>query len=290
MAVTTTGGMTQSEYGLWRDLLRRHYGLDFPENRAIFLARRLGERMGQVGVRSFAEYYHKVTAELRGGGPSRELDAALEQVLNHQSEFFRHNASYDALAQKILPEIMAIRRAQGSHSVSIWSAGCSAGQEPYSLAMITQEIPVPRDRPVRFEILATDVGKAILARAAEATYADREIGHLPDAFKRRYMTPTGVGTALRYKVSDEIRQKVKFAYLNLAEPGEYPVLSQDVIFCQNVLIYFDADDRRRVVERLCRRLRPGGSLFLGPAEYVGVDIPGFRPVALDGIFILQRSS
>jgi chemotaxis protein methyltransferase CheR len=192
---------------------------------------------------------------------AREVVAALT---THTTEFFRESAHFSLLT-KLTPELLARAQREGGRDVRVWSAACSSGQELYSLAMTLSEA-APDTFPAGFKLLGTDVDLDVLERAAAGSYSENEMASVPPLYRQKYFREQRHAGGRSWQTKDAIAEVVRFAPLNLAEtayPFRFPF---DVIFCRNVLIYFERGAAVAIVERLVRQLRPGGYLFLGHSE------------------------
>jgi chemotaxis methyl-accepting protein methylase len=209
------------------------------------------------------------------------------------------------LAKQVLPEIRDRKLESGEQSINIWSAGCAGGQEIYSLAMQlaecgfirpdhTTNAPAtnavanavsPGDVNWQVQLLATDLDQQILQQTVTGSYRPFELRGLDDRYRLRYFDATTDDT---FQVKQSPRQRMKTDQFDLLTSHGSNLPSQDVIFCQNVLIYFRQEDRIRAVDRLCERLNPGGFLFLGPAELLGHRPPGTQFVSLKDCLVYQR--
>lgn len=299
----TQPDMLTLELDLWQDLIRQRCGLHFSESRLRFLRQSLWERMCAHDMRSYQEYYEYVTVHPDG---RREWKALLDLLLNHETGFFRHLPSFEALRGHVLPGLL--RDDHREETITMWSAGCSMGQEPYSLAMAflehTTACFLPRglrgaretSLPWRVKVTGSDISPRALEKARHGRYKPHEIRTLPAQYRQQYFTELSEGHNLLYQVIPQVQALVDFTYVNLHDLGSFPPFPLpgkrsggfDVIFCQNVLIYFQREQRVAVVERLCQYLRPGGYLFLGPAEVVGLQLPGVRAVRIVDALIYQR--
>ncbi len=282
------------ESEIWQEFILQRCGLYFTENRLGFLRRRLWERMRARQVWSYSDYYRYVAFNPAGEEEWLEL---LNLLLNHETGFLRHPPSFDALTGYALPRLMQEKERRGVDVITMWSAGCSMGQEAYSLAMAFLETAalLPSNGGERkawqVKITGSDLSQLALDKARRGQYKPHEMRYLSDHYRERYMTLAKGGREGQsvYRVADPVRALVRFGFLNLRDPDSYRVSAQDVIFCQNVLIYFKPDSRLDIVRRLCQRLNRGGYLFLAPAEVVGLKLPGIRPVRLKDVLIYQRS-
>ena len=187
-------------------------------------------------------------------------------MLNGETSFFRHPAWFERFQETL---------AECPSQTAVWSAGCSGGQEAYSLAMAARQAAGAAERVVR--VLGTDISRRQLAKAAAGAYSEAELRECPAAMRARHFVPAPDGRG--WVVCPEVARQVRFDHANLLDPATYPALSPDVIFCRNVLLYFRPDVRLRCLERLRNCLRPGGWLFLGPADALGVGrLPGLTRV------------
>ncbi len=268
--------MSPLEQALWRDFLGRHCGQSFADDRLRRLLPGLWARVQARGLSSYNDYYHHVAFSPEGGD---ERAVLVESVLNKDTSFFRHAASFRALAEEVLP-----RALETKGSVALWSAGCSTGQEAYSLAMAALET----GGAGRAAVTATDLSEAALARARRGRYRPHEVRSLPAHLRAKYLTSSEDRGRVVHEVAGEVRALVNFRPFRLERPDSYGVAGQDVIFCQNVLIYFRPECRAEIVARLCERLAPGGHLFLGPADALGLRPPGAEPVRLGDAAAFRR--
>jgi len=210
------------------------------------------------------------------------LTASADRCVNRETLFFRHMASYAALSDELLPVIGAQRVRQGENRIALWSAGCSSGEEPYSMAIAAKEAPPPGC--FQFDVLGSDLSGEALAMARRAVYGPRSVAEMPETFRRRYLVCHESG----YEVNAAIRAMVRFEQCNLSDPSTYPAAPQDVIFCQNVFIYFREAMRVQVAAGFARCLRPGGFLVPAPGDLIGLTLPGLKWLRLRNTMVLQR--
>ena len=249
------------EFRRLRALVYESCGIRLRAGKEELVRARLGRRLAATGARSFGAYLDRVVADAERGAPG-ELSALVDALTTNQTAFFREPAHFEYLRTVLLPVL-----ARGTRPVRVWSAGCASGEEAYSLAMVLRE-ELPAARLADARILATDISARSVDLARAGTYAPRALAAVPPALRRRYFArPTGEGPE-RAVVRPELRALVRVARLNLI--GEWPMQGPfDAIFCRNVMIYFDAAVRQRLVERFARLLAPGGHLFVGHAESLG---------------------
>ncbi|WP_298038193.1 CheR family methyltransferase [uncultured Desulfuromonas sp.] len=248
------------EFGRFQDYLILHSGLHFDRRNSKILERGLMRRMRAVGARDYRDYfaYLETYAESR-----QELKKLLGLLTIGETYFFRYLAHFKALAGRILPEI--IQRKRSERTLRIWTAGCSTGEEPYSIAMLLLEMfPLLADWQV--SILATDINQRSMRCARDGVYGERSLRVTEPLFRDRYFQRHGSS----YVLDPRVRDMVDFGYFNL-QTGDFPSPENgtsdiDIIFCRNVMIYFRLATTRHIVEKFSRCLRPGGYLFLGHAE------------------------
>jgi chemotaxis protein methyltransferase CheR len=268
--------LSASEFERVRGLLGTSAGLVFDECRRDSLAYSLGERMSARGIASVSDYLALVTA--RGD----ELQALLNEVTIQETHFFRNPPQFRALRTHVLPQLIRRAAANGKR-LRIWSAGCSTGEEPYSIAMLVRELlPVLDGWDVR--IVATDVSTRALAAAAEARYGRRALVAAPPEDVERWFVREGES----YVVRPEVRSLVEFRHHNLVtEPVPFaePI---DLLLCRNVTIYFSRDTTRRLMTSFHEALGDGGYLFLGHSETLWQVNDRFRLVTLGDAFVYRR--
>ena len=213
----------------------------------------------------------------------------LDLLLNNESSFFRHTPSYEALQQHVLPALIQEKERQGVKHMAMWSAGCANGQEAYSLAMAFHEVAgVAEAGAWQMKVWGSDISQKSLRKAKNGRYKPFDVRTMPELMRRKYMNVTGNGRDAIYEITPSVKKSVTFAELNFTDPDNYWITAQDVIFCQNVLIYFQLAQRIQIVEQLCHRLAPGGYLFLAPAEVVGLKLAGIQPLRLEESLIYQK--
>lgn len=273
--------LSPRERSLWADLISQRCGLSFADSRAGVLARSLWQRTRERGMPSFTAYYHLLAHE----GEQTEWSELFDLLTNNDTAFFRHPPSFDALTRHLLPRLVQDRSQSGERDVLVWSAGCSTGQEAYSLAacfLLCQEAI-----DWRFRVVGSDLSRKALARARLGRYRPFEMRGLEGARWGRFFRPVRHAGADYYEAADELKAVVSFAAGNLCEPRTWQLPAQDVVFCQNVLIYFRPADREPILRHLVDRLRPGGYLVLSPAESMGLTLPGTFRMPFDAA-VYQR--
>jgi chemotaxis protein methyltransferase CheR len=248
------------EFQLFQALVLRESGIHLGDKNRAMLVSRLWKRLRALELNSFSAYYRKVKAD------PQELVLMLDCICTNETHFFREPAAFECLRERVFPEWMAQADAnKRNRTLRVWSAACSTGEEPYSLAMtLLSEFPVSSGWTV--EVLGTDLSTKVLTRASKAIWPAEKIANVPLDYQRKFLLKGFGPEKGKIKAADELRQVVRFQRLNLTQEP-YPVAGLfDLILCRNVLIYFEWETKIKVVDRLGRFLTPNGYLFLGHAE------------------------
>lgn len=255
--------MSPEEFRAFQNLLRDHAGVVIEDAGATRLERRLGERRLATGARDFADYFFKVSR--RDAKGREELQRMLEACVTHETYFFREPRQLMALEREVLPALaLELEKRGGPRRLRAWSAGCSTGEEAYTLAMLLLRSPFLHG--FALEVLGTDLSQAALARARAGVYGSGSFRGTDTGPVSRYFLPKA-GAANQQQVSPEVKKVVTFGVLNLWDPSQAGMVARmDLIMCRNVLIYFDRPGKLRVLGHLHDALRPGGWLLLGHSE------------------------
>lgn len=268
-------------------------GLVFDASRRPGLSTVVADRFAATGLRNVPDYLTLIDDGTDAGRAERQ--ALLDGVTIQETHFYRNGAQMDALRTTLLPELLA-RASDESRDLRVWSAGCSTGEEPYTLSMLVHEVAEARQLDVRARILGTDVSQAALDVAVDATYAGRTIELAEDGALERWFDAVPAAQSLpgpspTYRVSDRVRDYVRFSRHNLVTDD--PPLSTgeaDLIVCRNVTIYFARETTRELVERFHRALRPGGYLMLGHAETLWQVSDAFSLVPVGEAFVYRKDA
>jgi chemotaxis protein methyltransferase CheR len=244
-----------------RDLIYRISGIYQPEEKLYLLVSRCARRMEAVKAKSPSEYLEHLTTR---GNRDAELRMLLNEITIGETYMFRHPPQLEALRTVILPQIMQAKSAMGFRRLRFWSAGCSTGEEPYTLAMFLLEQSEKMLAGWTFDILATDLNDDSLATAKAGIYGDYALRNVIEPLRKKYFK---VHDEKRLQAGDVLKAQIRFDRVNLSDNSKMVFLKgMDVIFCCNVLIYFDLASKKRVVQHFYSNLLPGGYLFLGHAE------------------------
>ncbi|MFT3965348.1 MAG: protein-glutamate O-methyltransferase CheR [Sphingobium sp.] len=259
-------GISRRHFKALAALIYEEAGIKMPPSKLTMLEGRLRRRMRATGMASLDAYCAHVLSD---SATPEERVHLINAVTTNKTDFFREPKHFDYLSGAILP---AYAR-EGRRRIRCWSAACSTGAEPYTLAMVLEDFAQQHGGP-DYDILATDLDTDVLATAVKGIYPDEMLAPVPRDMRRRHVLVPRDEARRDVRISPVLRQKVGFGRLNLMD-ARYPIGEPvDMIFCRNVLIYFDKPTQRAVVSRLCENLRRGGHLFLGHSESVtGFDLP-----------------
>ncbi|BBP80782.1 methyltransferase PilK [Pseudomonas sp. Pc102] len=246
-ALKPLADMTPAQFHDWQSLLEERTGVVINEQRRSFLQTNLTARMRELGMDDYSSYYRQVTDGPRG---AVEWSTLLDRLTVQETRFFRHRPSFD-----LLDAYLRERVAAGlENPLALWSVGCSSGEEPYSLAIAAAEALQGSDRPEFFGVTGTDISLSALNKARQGVFAARRLEQLDADQAERYFQVMDDG---RLKVVESLAARVCCARLNVLELAKAPMSGMDVIFCQNLLIYFRRWRRREILNRLAERLAPG---------------------------------
>jgi chemotaxis protein methyltransferase CheR len=246
-----------------RDLIYRVSGIYQSEQKLYLLTASCGRRMSALGVGNPSEYFERLSARITGDA---ELRLLLNEITIGETYMFRHPTQLDALHDVVLPRVMKSKSAIGLKRIRIWSAGCSTGEEPYTLAMFLLE-EFEKEKQFAgwsFDILATDLNSNSLDAARAGVYGDYALRNVSEALRRKYFKQVADN---KLEANQLLKSQIRFDRVNLSDDSKMVFFKGlDVIFCCNVLIYFDLASKRRVVQHFYSNLLPGGYFFLGHAE------------------------
>jgi len=245
------------EFRLLRDLISGYCGLYFEESSLYFLERRLQNRLEEEQLTSFLDYYYLL---LYGQEKEEELGKVVDVLTTNETYFFREANQLKTFSEEIVPEV--IERKKERRTLRIWSAGCSTGEEPYTLAMIALEHRELQGWNI--EIFASDISQRVLQTARKGVYGKSSFRSTEQYYEGRYFHRTD---SSRSQIDDSVKKLVSFGHLNLLQPEQWTILAHfDIIFCRNVMIYFNLESKKKMVENFHQKLEEGGFLLLGHAE------------------------
>ena len=243
--------------------IESHCGIRMPDGKRVMLESRLRKRLRKLGMTDFGEYCDRVF-----GGDKDELVTMIDAVTTNKTDFFREPRHFDYLAAKAVPTLAR----QLAGSLRVWSAACSTGEEPWTLAMVLAEL-AERTPGLRYQILATDLSTDVLAKAKAAVYDEERVEPVPMPMRHKYLLRRKDGAAV-VRVAPDLRDQVRFEQVNLLDRDLHRLGAMEVIFCRNVFIYFKRAIQEEILSRFVRMLIPGGYLFLGHSESInGINVP-----------------
>jgi len=250
--------MNDEDFRLLRDFIRLQSGIHFGESSKPILEKRIAKLVNGRRFRSYRDYYYFLRYDKR---KDEEMDAIIDAVTTNETYFFREERQLEAFKEEILPELHSEKLARGDRTLRIWSAGCSSGEEPYTLAMLIKESRLFGDW--RVEIFASDINRRVLHIARKGIYTNSSFRVTEQGYISRYFKEVDG----KWQINDEIKKQVNFSYLNLVDQPKISLLrTMDVICCRNVIIYFDLQTKKGMIESLREKLAPGGFLMLGHSE------------------------
>ena len=251
--------LPDEEFRLLRDLVYSHSGLYFDDDAKYLLEKRLSRRLAALQLKSYREYFQFLKFNRKR---DQELEEIMDLLTTNETYFFREAYQLSAFADEIIPELCRVKLAAGQpRRLRIWSAGCSSGEEPYTIAMLLLEMHCLQGW--QLEIIGTDISQRVLQQARRGIYGRSAFRMTDDYYRLKYFEPLDGS----FRIADTVRQLVAISHLNLLDRTRMAMLgSFDLIFCRNVIIYFDQSAKKKVVESFHGALQGGGFLLLGHSE------------------------
>lgn len=269
----TVKAMSPKEFDRLSEFIVDHCGIKMPPAKKIMLESRLQKRLRSLKMTSFREYCEFLFESPEGDS---ELVHMIDAVTTNKTDFFREPVHFQFLTETVLPEFLAENAISGRRKFIVWSAGCSTGEEPYTLAIVLNEF-ADQHPDFQYSILATDISTRVLEKASAGIYDQHLAEGIPLSFKQKYFLRSKDREKKLVRVAPELRSRITFQRVNLMD--EHVIVPQkvDAIFCRNVIIYFERATQCKLLNRLCRSLRTDGYLFLGHSETVhGFELPLVR--------------
>ena len=258
--------MTDRELKEFSAFIYSELGIKITQTKKTMLQARLQRRLRTLNMKSYGQYLEYLQS-LRG--LEVELPQMVDAVTTNTTSFFREPKHFEYLVQQILPQW---QKKKPGRTFTVWNAGCSSGEEPYSTAMTLLDYS-ERISPLNFSIVATDISTDILKKAARAIYEEERIATIPAEYRRKFLLRSKNKERRLVRVVPELREAVSFRRLNFMDDFQFREM-MDLIFCRNVMIYFDRKTQHELVRKFCNHLEPGGHLFIGHSESLaGADLP-----------------
>jgi len=259
--------LSPAEFDHLVKLVYEQCGINLTPAKKVMLESRLTKRLRSLSLTGFKEYIDFLKTK---GGIEQELIHMIDVVTTNKTDFFREPHHFDFMKSTVLPEFQS--KHNGSRPFKIWSSACSTGEEPYTMAMVLQEF-ANQHPSFTYNILASDISTQVLQRASTAVYSENHVAPLPLSMKQKYLLRSKDQEKPTVRIIPKLRERVSFLRVNLMD-SSWKIEDQDVIFCRNVLIYFDRKTQIDVVTKLVNKLRPGGLLVIGHSESLhSFDLP-----------------
>ena len=263
--------LTDELFGTFRQFIYTRTGIFFADNKKYLLESRLSRRLTALGIGTYGGYFKA----LMNGQGSAELTHLVNSITINETFYFRNEPQFAAFEGVIVPELIEKRKADGTNKIKIWSAACSTGDEPYTIAMILKEKVLPFFPQMKFEIIGTDINTQAVDSALRGVYKEYSIRNMPKNYLDKYFHKEED----KYILSEEIKKMVEFKQLNLFEKSAMRLIrGVDVAFAANVLIYFDFNSKQSVVSSVYDSLNKGGYFFVGYSETLYGLTQAFKPV------------
>ncbi len=283
MSLRKTPPITDSEFHALRDFIYKLTGIDVPERRKYLLETRLGARLKTLGLKNFGEYYKYLTLS-----PERkkELDFLFEKITTNETSFFRDIKQLGVFKTFVLKNVLDAQAKSNNKQLNLWCAGCSSGEEPYTLAIMLHEILKMSIIGWKINIFANDLSPAMITKAKRGVYNDYSLRNTPKEIIAKYFMPQPEG----FKVHPKVQKLVTFQVLNLNDSLAIKRIQKShIVFCRNVIIYFDDDMKRKVVNHFYDNLLPEGYLVIGHSESLHKYARFFIPQAKPGGIMYQKA-
>lgn len=275
-------GISDEEFIQLRDFIYQQCGIFIAENRKYLIENRLAGRLKDLNLKGYGEYYHYLRFD-----PNRrsELNKLFEVVTTNETSFFRNPPQLDVFQKIVIPRTISEIRKKGEKKLRIWSAGCSTGEEPYTLSIILHEVLGPEIGSWDIKITANDLSEAVLATARRGLYSDYSLRTTPKEIIARYFSKEDN----QYRILPKVKQIVSFGQINLNDKMQLRrVERSNIVFCRNVIIYFDDDMKRSVISAFYDNLLPGGDLLIGHSESLHNISRTFKPEHHTGTIVYRK--
>ncbi len=278
-AATSSAILSDETFRELRDFIYERTGIYVPDNKKYFLENRLSRVIKERNFHNYEDYLNFLKFSSNKSDIARLFDA----VTTNETFFFREPQQFEVLANHLIPQIVKENAQMGRKDIKIWSAACSTGEEPYTIAMILLE--KPELALIKKEIYASDISESVLMSARKGIYGSYAVRNIPSVYMAKYFKDSGG----LYVISEQVKSMVKFMNINLIDEKEVKQLKGiDVVFCRNVLIYFDDKAKKKAVSLIYDVLRPKGYLFVGTSESLHNVTRAFRPVVINKVIVYQK--
>jgi len=271
--------LDERQFAQWNDLLERRTGMVIPFTRRSFLSTNLRLRMRELGCSDYQAYYERVSDP----AAVEEWTVLVDRLTVHETRFFRHPNSFRLVATLALQERPGLPAE--NRPFLAWSVGCATGEEPYTLAMVLEDSQRRHGLEISYSVVGTDISLPALRTAKRGRYPVGRLAGIEPRFRSRYCRACG---EKHFELSKALRAQVCFSQANVLDLDRAPFTGLDLIYCQNLLIYFDRRQRERIMNGLVERLAPGGVLLLGPGELAGWSCTGMQRIRFEDVLAYRR--
>ncbi len=283
--VRTSGGplrrpqLSEELFVQLRDLIYERSGMFFNDGKKYLLESRVENRLKALGLEKFEDYYYLLKYSPDG---EKEFRALFDEITINETSFYRNPPQMEVFKNHLLPEVINSKKIK---QLKLWSAGCSTGEEPYTLAILILEVLGFRISQWFVDILGVDISQAVLEKAKKGEYGEYTLRNMPPELVGKYFVKEGP----IYRIKDEVKRLVRFEMMNLSDQSQMrKIRGMDFIFCRNVLIYFDIEARKRVVASFYDSLNPGGYLFIGHSESLHGISRAFKLIHFPKVIVYKK--
>ena len=284
MLTTKIITMSDSTFHTLSDMIYARSGMHFPDNKKYILENRLSRRIEDAGFGNYEKYIEFLKHD---AGKEKEFTNLFNIITTNETFFFRDANQLQAFESTVLPDIVQKLKAKGSKKMRIWSAACSTGEEPYTLSMmVTDRLSSPEYKDWDIEIHGSDISESVLSSARRGEYNDYSVRNVMPQQLSKHFSKNGSG---KYVIKPEIKKLVRFSNINLSDETALRMYrGMDIIFCRNVLIYFDEASKKKVISSLYNSLVSGGYLFIGHSESLFNITRAFKIVNVNSVLLYQK--
>jgi len=271
--------LTDETFRQIRDFIYEKSGIFIPDNKKYFIENRLGKKIQEKNLKGYEDYLYV----LKFGGDRNELTMLFDLVTTNETFFFREPQQFDVFSGELMARIITENTKAGRKEIRVWSAASSTGEEPYTIGMVLLE--KTEATAMRKEIYASDISESVLSSAKAAVYGSYAIRNIPENYLKKYFTNTNQ----QYQLAASVKSLVKLMKVNLIDDKDSRAIrGMDVVFCRNVLIYFDEKAKQKAVSQLYDSLRPNGYLFIGTSESLHNITRAFKPTVINKVIVYQK--
>ncbi len=274
--------ISDEEFKKLRDFIYKQCGIFVPDSRTYLVENRLANRLKDLNLKSYDEYYHYLQYD---SGRKQEMDRLFEVITTNETSFYRNPPQIKVFHENVIMDLLDRQRKKKNKKIRVWSAGCSTGEEPYTIAVVLHEVLGSEISSWDIRITANDLSERVLISARRGLYSEYALRTMPKKLVEKYFDKE----EKLYKVKPEVKRLVSFGHINLNDRIQLKrVERSNIVFCRNVIIYFDDDMKKRVIAAYYDNLLPGGDLFIGHSESLHNISRGFKPIHHTGAIVYRK--